>query len=183
MYMQVVGVLVVLLLLYYATMIALDIQKQKSAKAAELENSSEIDIDISDEAQTFKPVYISRDEPMKVVTESSDDKLNSESLSGKDVQKENNEADSMNMQSLSEVSQREASDDFPESSTASHYAPASQPETYEEQPFRRPGYREPVMTDGVPVEVLLDTVNRLAETGESDLGSLIYRCESSRVAS
>lgn len=154
MYMQVVGVLVVMLLLYYATMIALDIQKQKAAKAAELENSSEIDIDISDEARTFKPVFISRDEPIKGVANTSEESDSSAKISGND-----------------------------ESAETSQIILSSDPDSYGEEPFRRPGYREPIMTDGVKLEVLLDNVNRIAETGTSDLGSLIYRCESSRITS
>lgn len=179
MYMQVLGVLVVLLLLYYAAMIALDIQKAKAAKAAELENSSEVDIDISDEAETFKPVMISRDEPIKAVTDTSIDSENrNETATNFDSLSENREEIAKIYDVAVEDSPNEAySEEIPQRSQQ------SAPESSIEEPFRRPGYREPVMTDGVPVEVLLDTVNRLAETGESDLGNLIYRCESSRIAS
>ena len=48
MYGQIISFLFVLLIIYYAVMIFLDIQKAKAEKAAELDRNSEEDIDISD---------------------------------------------------------------------------------------------------------------------------------------
>lgn len=62
-YGQIVFLLFIALLFYYAALIVLDILKAKAAQTAELESQSEEDIDISDEAKTFKPFRISRDEP------------------------------------------------------------------------------------------------------------------------
>lgn len=62
-YGQIVFLLFIALLFYYAALIVLDILKAKAAQAVELESQSEEDIDISDEAKTFKPFRISRDEP------------------------------------------------------------------------------------------------------------------------
>ena len=62
-YGQIVFLLFIALLFYYAALIVLDIMKAKAAQAAELESQSEEDIDISDEAKTFKPFRISREEP------------------------------------------------------------------------------------------------------------------------
>lgn len=62
-YGQIVFLLFIALLFYYAALIVLDILKAKAAQTAELESQSEEDIDISDEAKTFKPFKISRDEP------------------------------------------------------------------------------------------------------------------------
>ena len=62
-YGQIVFLLFIVLLFYYAALIVLDILKAKAVQAAELESQSEEDIDISDEAKTFKPFRISRDEP------------------------------------------------------------------------------------------------------------------------
>ena len=62
-YGQIVLLLFIALLFYYAALIVLDILKAKAAQAVELESQSEEDIDISDEAKTFKPFRISRDEP------------------------------------------------------------------------------------------------------------------------
>ena len=61
-YGQIVFLLFIALLFYYAALIVLDIMKAKAAQAAELESQSEEDIDISDEAKTFKPFRISREE-------------------------------------------------------------------------------------------------------------------------
>ena len=38
-------------------------------------------------------------------------------------------------------------------------------------------YREAIMTDGILVENIIQEINRLAETGTSDLGAVIFRCE------
>lgn len=62
-YGQIVFLLFIALLFYYAALIVLDIMKAKAAQTAELESQSEEDIDISDEAKTFKPFRISREEP------------------------------------------------------------------------------------------------------------------------
>lgn len=62
-YGQIVFLLFIAILFYYAALIVLDILKAKAAQAVELESQSEEDIDISDEAKTFKPFRISRDEP------------------------------------------------------------------------------------------------------------------------
>lgn len=62
-YGQIVFLLFIALLFYYAALIVLDILKAKAAQAVELESQSEEDIDISDETKTFKPFRISRDEP------------------------------------------------------------------------------------------------------------------------
>ena len=62
-YGQIVFLLFIALLFYYAALIILDILKAKAAQTAELESQSEEDIDISDEAKTFKPFKLRRDEP------------------------------------------------------------------------------------------------------------------------
>ncbi|EJW90008.1 hypothetical protein EVA_21885, partial [gut metagenome] len=43
-------------------------------------------------------------------------------------------------------------------------------------------YREPVMTDGILVDDIFKAIDQLAETGECDLGSIIFHCESMRYA-
>lgn len=131
-YGEIVSILLVCLVLYYAAMIALDIYKSTMAKSAEQESRSEEEIDISDEARTFKPVFVSRDEPAK------------------------------------EIPSAENTETTPEQ--------PSQPG----RQGRRPGYREAVMTDGIIVEDLLEEVNRLAETGTSALGTVVYTCENAR---
>ena len=62
-YGQIVFLLFMALLFYYAALIVMDIHRAKAAQAAEQDNHSEEDIDISDEAQAFKPFKVSRDEP------------------------------------------------------------------------------------------------------------------------
>ena len=48
-YGQIVFLLFIVLLFYYAALIVLDIMKAKAAQVAELESQSEEDIDISDD--------------------------------------------------------------------------------------------------------------------------------------
>ena len=55
-YGQIVFILFIAFLLYYAVLIVMDIQKAKAAQLAEQDNHAEEEIDISDEAQTFKPI-------------------------------------------------------------------------------------------------------------------------------
>lgn len=129
-YGQIVSILLVCLVLYYAAMIVLDIYKARMAKAAEQEGHSEEEIDISDEAGSFKPVLVSRDEPGKGKTAQEAENSEGQSNAGKTL--------------------------------------------------RRPGYREAVMTDGILVENLIEEVNQLAETGTSDLGTVIFTCENAR---
>ena len=134
-YCQIVFILFIAFLLYYAVLIVMDIQKAKAAQLAEQDNHAEEEIDISDEAQTFKPIKISRDEPGKTQEPSED-----------------NEED--------EAGQK--------------------PQSLSEQPFHRPGYREAIMTDGILVEDIIGAIDRLAETGTCDLGTLIFTCENVR---
>lgn len=77
-YGQIVFLLFIALLFYYAALIVLDIMKAKAAQTAELESQSEEDIDISDEAKIFKPFRISRDEP-KQKEDKPEEKANSDS--------------------------------------------------------------------------------------------------------
>ena len=77
-YGQIVFLLFIALLFYYAALIILDIMKAKAAQTAELESQSEEDIDISDEAKTFKPFRISRDEPKQKENET-EGQMNSDS--------------------------------------------------------------------------------------------------------
>lgn len=144
-YGQIVFLLFVALLIYYAVLIVLDIQKAKAAQAAELDNHNEEEIDISDEAQSFKPKQVSRDEPR---------------------QQESSEGETDNNKPGDNP---DKTDDGQE----------QQPES--EKPFHRPGYREAIMTDGILVEDLFAEVEKLAETGTCDLGTLIFTCENARL--
>ncbi len=180
MYGQIISFLFVLLILYYVVMILLDIQKAKAAKAAELEKNSEEEIDISDEAQTFKPVLISRDEPQKVqaqqtsedacqdAAEASEDKLPTDDKESKETapQKSENESD-QNIQG--KTGKADNTDD-----SKAAPSPETQEEKPDHKPFRREGYREALMTDGLEVERLIEEAEVLAETGKGPLGGILY---------
>lgn len=155
-YGQIVILLFIALLFYYAALIVLDIMRAKAAQVAELESQSEEDIDISDEAQTFKPFRVSRDEPKQ--KEDSNEESNSDSGT------KSKQSDASSSSDNVTNSKQEQQPDNPKS----------------EQPFKRPGHREAVMTDGIFVEDLIDEINKLVETATCDLGLVIVNCENAR---
>lgn len=126
-YGQIVLILFIALLLYYAALVAMDVRKEMASRAAGHDGDSEEDIDISDEAKSFKPVKVGREEKA--------------------------EGDTNNP------------------------ATDSQSDNDEMQHSR---YREALMTDGVPVERIIEEVNLLAERGEGTLGAIIFSCENAR---
>jgi hypothetical protein len=128
-YGQIVFILFVVMACYYAFLIIMDIRKAQAAQNAEQENHTEEEIDISDEARSFRPTRVSRDEEKK----------------------------------------EEAVD-----------RGQSEPDPRQEKDFRRPGYREAIMTDGILVDDLIHEIDKLAETGTGDLGLVIYTCENAR---
>ena len=138
-YGQIVFLLFIALLLYYVALIVLDIQRAKAMQVAELDKQSEEDIDISDEALTFKPVKVSRDEPDKRQEAATINET--EEANGGDMDGENNQV---------------------------------------EQTYHRPGFQEAIMTDGILVEDIIHEIDKLAETGTSDLGTVIFTCENAR---
>ena len=62
-YGQIVFLLFVAMVFYYAAMIFMDFQRAKAAQNAEQDSHKEEDIDISEEARSFKPIRINRDGP------------------------------------------------------------------------------------------------------------------------
>lgn len=62
-YGQIVFLLFIIMALYYAAMIFMDIQRAKAAQNAEQDSQKEEDIDISEEERSFRPIRINRDEP------------------------------------------------------------------------------------------------------------------------
>ena len=183
-------------------MIFLDIQKAKAAKAAELEKNNEEEIDISDEASTFKPVMITRDEAPKNnsgsdSTENTENNKTDNEVKTDDQKSETSkpetpipEPPAQEKKPESEKSDRptpeephkenpEPAKDSTEEHTAQDSAEEDSPETSQssEKPFRRPGYREAIMTGYISVDSLINEANKLAETGEWDLGNVIHTCD------
>ena len=64
-YGQIVFILFVAMACYYTFLIFTDIRKAQAAQNAEKENHTEEEIDISDEARSFHPTKVSRDEEKK----------------------------------------------------------------------------------------------------------------------
>ena len=87
--------LLVLLILYYAAMIAMDLYKARLEKEAEKEKNTEEEIDISDEAATFQPIRIRRDDPKKPIVPASAESPRNET-EDKNKDKANTDAPSKN---------------------------------------------------------------------------------------
>ena len=119
----------------------MDFQRVKAAQNAEQDSHKEEDIDISEEAQSFRPIRINRDEP--------------ESKGGNPQQDNAENPEPENENSDSDGKEKSAS----KSESSRHV------------------YREAIMTDGILVENIIQEINRLAETGTSDLGAVIFNCE------
>lgn len=189
-----------LLILYYVVMILLDIQKAKAAKAAEMEKNPEEEIDISDEANTFQPIVISRDEPKKsqVAGQETEEKTGESAGQSKSEdchQPDTNESDRDKKESpVDKPVQENSTPAAPPANPATPTNPDTEnrkPESDEtgmkdmaednkrqDVPFRREGYREPLMTGGLTVDELLLEVDELVETGSGPLGEIIYECRS-----
>ena len=137
--MQYGQIVFLLFVFYYAAMIFMDFQRAKAAQNAEQDSHKEEDIDISEEARSFRPIRINRDEPES--KEESSEQNNTEN-----PEPENDKTDSDGTEKSASESSRHV-------------------------------YREAIMTDGILVENIIQEINRLAETGTSDLGAVIFSCE------
>lgn len=190
MYGQIISFLFVILIIYYVVMIFLDLQKAKAAKAAELEKNSEEEIDISDEANTFKPVLITREDPSKIPIQETTENPEDSSEDKKKVPEktEANEitaADKEPEASVDDTTQPPQKPISEDKDTMVDSKPSKENEEKEaqqqptpEKPFRREGYREAAMTGALDVETLLAQVDQLAETGTGPLAQVILQCHS-----
>ena len=186
-----------LLILYYVVMILLDIQKAKAAKAAEMEKNPEEEIDISDEANTFQPIVISRDEPKKSQAAGQETEEKTGESAGQSKSEDCHQPDT----NESDRDKKESPVDKPVQNNGTHVTPPASPAIPETEkrkpesedtgkkdmtedgkrqdvPFRREGYREPLMTGGLTVDELLLEVDELAATGSGPLAEIIHECRS-----
>ncbi len=114
-YGQIITLLFILLILYYAGLVTMDIMAAKRMKASEEAKNEEAEIDISGLAGGFEPVEINRD----------------------------------------------------------NSRPATVP-----QNMGAVRYKEPVMTNGYPVDSLISKTKNAIESGRyDDLNNLVYKCE------
>lgn len=113
-YGQIITLLFILLILYYAGLVTMDIMAAKRMKASEEAKNEEAEIDISGLASGFEPVEINRDN--------------------------------------------------------------SRPTTAPQSMGAR--YKEPIMTNGYPVDSLISKTKNAIESGRyDDLDNLVYKCE------
>lgn len=88
-YGQIVFLLFVAMVFYYAAMIFMDFQRAKAAQNAEQDSHKEEDIDISEEARSFKPIRINRDGP-----ESKEENQEENNIENPGAENENSDSDS-----------------------------------------------------------------------------------------
>lgn len=209
------AVLVVLLVLYYVAMIALDIYKENLKKQSEKEKEPEVDIDISDEAGTFTPIQVRRDD-IKPVTQPKTQSENTDKTDSKakesesdkvkpdetkvtsenidkpaspepkdkpsDSEKPNDAYDPKSWeipQSVIDEHRGKSADDSPESG-GQKSAPAGKPdEKLDDGPILnvRKTYREPCMSNGMPVENLVQFTNEVSNDGTADLQNIVMKCD------
>ena len=224
-YGQVILILFVVLIGYYGFLIFMDIQYLKAAEAAAQENQSEEEIDITDEARSFQPQQVTREDKKKEeekkpeeagnendsntekhqTTSDGQPNENASSESGEEVpnseastatertnvpssveapssetasQTQFTEPDNADATSSSDAADE---DEIEETSHADAEAAPSEAGTSTGSNFS-PSYREPILTDGILVDDIFKAIDQLAETGECDLGTIIYHCESMRYA-
>lgn len=215
-YGQVILILFVVLIGYYGFLIFMDIQHLKAAEAAAQENQSEEEIDITDEARSFQPQQVTRDDKKKEEekkqeeagneNDSNTDKQqttsdaqpneNASSERGEDVpvseetsSTENPSSETVSQTQTAEPDNADATstsdatdeDEIEDTSNADAEAVPSEAGTSAGSNFS-PTYREPILTDGILVDDIFKAIDQLAETGECDLGTIIYHCESMRYA-
>lgn len=215
-YGQVILILFVVLIGYYGFLIFIDIQHLKAAEAAAQENQSEEEIDITDEARSFQPQQVIRDDKKKEEEKkqeeagnendsntdkqqtTSDEQPNEKasSESGEDVpvseemsSTENPSSETASQTQTAEPDNADATstsdatdeDEIEDTSNADAETAPSEAETSTGSNFS-PSYREPILTDGILVDDIFKAIDQLAETGECDLGTIIYHCESMRYA-
>lgn len=218
-YGQVILILFVVLIGYYGFLIFMDIQHLKAAEAAAQENQSEEEIDITDEARSFQPQQVTRDDKKKEeekkqeeagnendsnTEKQQDESSQNQSADGSsekgndsdsteettnDVEsKEQTEAPSSKSASQNQFTEPDKStsdaadeDEIEDTSHADAEATPSEAGTSAGSNFSL-SYREPILTDGILVDDIFKAIDQLAETGECDLGTIIYHCESMRYA-
>lgn len=197
-YGQVILILFVVLIGYYGFLIFMDIQHLKAAEAAAQENQSEEEIDITDEARSFQPQQVTRDDKKKEEEKKLEEagNENASSKSGEDVpvseetsSTENPSSETASQTQTAEPDNADATstsdatdeDEIEDTSNADAEAVPSEAGTSAESNLS-PTYREPILTDGILVDDIFKAIDQLAETGECDLGTIIYHCESMRYA-
>lgn len=169
-YGTIVLILFVTMLIYYAVVIVMDIRRLKVEQAA-MQKDNEEDIDISDELKHFQPAQISREHPDG---EPAKEKKNEE-------KKEDNPQNTAEQKEDADATAKNDGADAPkQESPSDEKKDETSQATPKEKPFRREGYREAVMTDGIPVERLIEETNKQVETGNSDLGAVIMDCEKAK---
>lgn len=204
------AVLVVLLVLYYVAMIALDIYKENLKKQSEKEKEPEVDIDISDEAGTFTPIQVRRDD-IKPVTQPKTQPENTDKTDSKAKESESDKVKpdetkvtSENIDKPASPEQKDKPSDsekpndaydpksweIPQSVIDEHRgksadgSPESVPaektdETSDDGPILnvRKTYREPCMSNGMPVENLVQFTNEVSNDGTADLQNIVMKCD------
>lgn len=185
MFTKILIALIVLLIIYYIVMIALDIYKAKLEEESKKTAVDEVEIDITEEASGFTPTEISRDEQKSSTakqpvqeTEENFDSYEEESgpadvddfSEGVGSQKSLLDEDTDVLLDTLGVIPDEVRLNHPNKDKASDKGEKSDyADSFKE-------LRKPVSDDGIEVSELLTQVELIAQKGKSDMGDIIFMC-------
>lgn len=146
-------ILIVLLIAYYIVMIALDLTKPDGDVKKEDEDN--VEVDISAERAEFQPVEVTRKQPQQINT----------------VVPQQSERESLEEQEKKYV---EATHPTKENINEFMKTIGTIPNDVRSQTVGK----QPIMTDAFTVSDILTCVEDLSTKGKSDLGDIIYECQS-----
>lgn len=177
MFTQVFIVLLVLLVIYYAALIAMDLYKQKLEADSKKDAVDEVEIDISDEASEFQPKEILREEkktdvPSKDSSETPPQEKSDNSGETSDAEEEPKEEKKSVLDQPTDVLVNTLGR-IPEDIIEGMMTPT---EGHEIQTQSSTALRMPVSDDGMTVDELLNQVEFFSQKGNSEMGNIIYEC-------
>lgn len=190
MFTKILITLIILLLIYYAVMIALDLYKAKLDEESKKTAVDEVEIDITEEASGFKPTEISRDEQKSSAAEQSKQETGGNLETDEDeesvpVDEEDYAVEENNQKSLLDEDTDVLLDTLgviPDEVRINH-SNDSDDSLMEDKSSIKPdhvdsfkGLRKPISDDGIEISELLTEVEVIAQKGKSDMGDIIFMC-------
>ena len=177
MFTQVFIVLLVLLVIYYAALIAMDLYKQKLEADSKKDAVDEVEIDISDEASEFRPTEILREEKKTDIPTKDNSEISPQEKSvNPEEHSDSEEEPKAEKKSVLDQPTEVLTDTLgiiPEDIIKGMNAPN---EGSEMQIQPSTALRAPISDDGLTVEGLLEQVEIWSQKGNSELGNIIYEC-------
>lgn len=187
MFIKIFIIMVILLAIYYAVVIAMDLYKAKLGEENE-QSTDEVEIDISDAASGFQPIEILKDDQQKApqkdenIHEGSDGNIVEDLNDEPEALYEQGQVPEEEYETLASTLGQIPDDVRSEYSEKEENKPSEETahDEINEGLFARqdemPALRRPISDDGVEVDVLVSQIETLSQKGESDLGDIIHQC-------